>query len=346
MSASHEPGQLVPTSERPFIFYHARKSGGSSIRSAIHKRMSEADPAAATWLPCYEGVKCTAYFPTDPTIHYSVIGGHVYRAMVDRWWRSGGLPRARPGQRPRPSIDGGVHRRAPACFVMLRETASRVASCWDYRLVAGLRRRLDDGRARPPGTMSTNTTLLAPRGERTPGGVSPTVRAYSATPAAQLDALLPHAYSIYNEGCNHETARLIAAVGIDEARVNTLTSGIDHLPEALGALGDVLEQLPKCVIGVIERCDETMRNLHLHLPWLAPYYNCSRPPKPPCNASGLSLLYRGEMNMMCAPTSPVDAAEDARRRRVVYRHNAVDELAYAFANRLLDSQLSAGDGSQ
>eukprot|EP00965_Chrysotila_dentata_P167041 5515808-Pleurochrysis_carterae.AAC.1 len=77
-----------------------------------------------------------------------------------------------------------------------------------------------------------------------------------------VEAVLAGARSKFAEGCNNEAARMFASVGGDESLVNTLTSNGDKKwrCEALPALGDVLSHTSRCVVGVLERCADTMAN--------------------------------------------------------------------------------------
>jgi hypothetical protein len=313
--------QMSPGPQSLFTFFHMRKSGGSMIREAVYRAAQRL--GARSFIPCYPTnlgaatrIECDTYAPplvAQSAPHsrqrpYDIVGGHIFRPLLEKWewrWRSTLKPDSNL-----PFVQSQLAPQTPACLTVIREPLARVESCWNYRFVHG--RDID-------------TSV---------GGATAEFKLFHLMDPASLDKLLPHTYSRYGEGCNNEAARLLASIGPEETRVNQLNllnmSSPDQ-PAALGALSDVLQQLSKCVVGVLERCQATMVNLRAHLPWLAPEYDCTS-----TNVSA-NVLNRGE----ALPPDRKSTANWARLAAVVRRHNALDEIAYGFTNQLLTAQLNA-----
>ena len=86
--------QLVPSHEWPFVFFHLRKAGGSTVRRALDDAAKAAK--VDSFVACQGGVSCTTWGPY--TDHHDgkgpdVIGGHFFAPLVDRWasqrWKDG-----------------------------------------------------------------------------------------------------------------------------------------------------------------------------------------------------------------------------------------------------------------
>eukprot|EP00316_Scyphosphaera_apsteinii_P023901 CAMPEP_0119314860 /NCGR_PEP_ID=MMETSP1333-20130426/34069_1 /TAXON_ID=418940 /ORGANISM="Scyphosphaera apsteinii, Strain RCC1455" /LENGTH=340 /DNA_ID=CAMNT_0007320059 /DNA_START=109 /DNA_END=1131 /DNA_ORIENTATION=- len=299
----------IPGPGRLFVFWHQRKAGGSTMRKALLDAAQNISMGA--FIPCYNGTACDTYAPPDPSIigygmrPYYILGGHLYRSYVERWdwlWHI----RENEGNHPFSQLAQGHADAAPLCFTQLREPVSRVESCWNYRMVAGQRRN-----------QLTNLPLFHEMEEH------------------ELDRLLPNMFSMWGEGCNNEAARVLSSVGMDDARVNrlNLSKASPMVTVGLGALHEVLHELPKCIIGVLERCEDTMANLRAHLPWLARAYDCNTQVM---NTGAMFLPRNGSL-----PPDRKQTPHWARLAAVVHRHNVVDEVAYRFANKILDMQLGA-----
>ena len=90
-----------------------------------------------------------------------------------------------------------------------------------------------------------------------------------------------------------------------------------------------LEHMQRCVVGVLERCDETAEALAHFVPFLSGHFNCSL------------VLNRGPPSSTPGAAdraSPPEALGDAQRA-VVERENALEIRLYAAANAMLDAQL-------
>ena len=62
-TASLPQVQLKPTVDRPFIYIHQRKCGGSSVRDAVFGGAAALGLNASTFIPCYQDVPCETVEP-------------------------------------------------------------------------------------------------------------------------------------------------------------------------------------------------------------------------------------------------------------------------------------------
>ena len=119
----------APTAARPFVFFHQRKTGGSSARRLLHAAAETAGVSKAQrYVACYDGLTCETYSPPEASsgAGYALLGGHLYHPAVEKYlfWSSNGV-HASLAPAP-PTYD---------CLTIHRATADRVASCWNYRFV-------------------------------------------------------------------------------------------------------------------------------------------------------------------------------------------------------------------
>ena len=152
--------QRVPSHEWPFVFFHLRKAGGSTVRRALDDAAKAAK--VDSFVACQGGVSCTTWGPS--TDHHDgkgpdVIGGHFFAPLVDRWasqrWSTG---------RHAAFLANSTTTNAPACFVLLRQTVPRVKSCWNYRFIQTMGQSL---RHKLPGVRSFGNTSAAEIGRTT-----------------------------------------------------------------------------------------------------------------------------------------------------------------------------------
>ena len=272
-----------PTLQMPFVFMHQRKAGGSSMRSVLVHAAQQNN--LTYWVPCYNKIGCENYDPpVDGTAKkFAVFGGHMYWSGVEK-----ALGTAR-GKRPH--LDSNV---PFECYTSFREPLSRVASCWDYR---GFRAFAGD-----------NISAITP---------------------AKFHEYLAEGMNSYDEGCNNEPLRLMSDSGRAEEKVNKLTSGTGREPwcdadgwalDAAATLERTLAHLTEhCVVGVLERCEDTKASVEFFFPWLAASFDC-----------GVHLnKYSGSAH------SDLTRSEEAE----IKHQNRLEYMAYDVANRLLDAQL-------
>jgi len=292
----------MPSYHRPFIFFHQRKAGGSSVRKTLHAAAAELKLPFA--IPCYGGLNCNTYDP--PLAGKAVVyGGHYYwpsflKMLGQREWTA---PTEFPSKL---SFD---------CLTIFREPASRVRSCWNFRMT------------------------------KSPG--------FDTLSAADLKERLPHAMSKFAEGCNNEALRILSDSGAAEEVVNELTAAttgllssndddLDDLDDyshlvgpggenrswaigAVGVLARTLEHQQRCVVGLLERCEATELAVRFFFPW---YHTFS------CDVHA-NTGYRSGGGPFRVDDMPRDVVEE------ILRENALDSFAYQAASAMLDAQLAA-----
>ena len=296
--------QNLPTPDRPFVYYHLRKAGGSSLRRALSAAASRL--RVASYLPCLGGVPCEKYAPPIERVdqqgarRYAILGGHFNKADVSRWHQM--FNEANVSRWHQISSGGGSQRR-PGCLVMLRRTVERVTSCWNFRFVQ---------EAREHGFEDVHN-MADP---------------IQDTRLDELNATLASRRSSYGEGCNNENLRVLSAIGRDESIVSELTSSTSGWSRfAIPALDDALGQLSQCVVVALERCEETMLVLRHFLPWLVSSYDCKSASVEGRNAGRVP---RGRLS---------DGA-----KQIIEDQNALDTRVYAFGLKQLEMQLRLING--
>ena len=292
----------APSPSRPFVFFHQRKAGGTTMRSLIATTAQKL--GLHFFLPCFARVSCETYEPpqgkSDMVKQVSVLGGHLYwpaleksleiNKVIDSHWKI-----QQPGKE---GASPSSYARAPFdCFTSFREPVSRVVSCWNFRFV-----QPSMGANQLPLVSGMNTT--------------------------EIDRNLNYGASAQFEGCNNEPLRLLSDFGRAEKDVNTLTAGTGPYVDSNGweygataALLSTLEHMQQCVIGVMERCEETKLVLDFYLPWLGRNFKCS--------ATHLNV---GKVSSRSNLLSEEQIAE-------VKRLNELEVMTYTVANAMLDKQL-------
>ena len=107
---------------------------------------------------------------------------------------------------------------------------------------------------------------------------------------------------------------LLWCVQSDESQVNALTQ---ENPIAPGLLDETLSRMSHCVVGMIDRCSETMELFSFFLPWMR--YNCT---------ANEDRIWDTRVKGL-----PEDVAK-------AFLHvNALDEHVFQFGSKLFDAQL-------
>ena len=107
--------------KEPFIFFHQRKAGGTSIRENLHKASRKLD--LKSFIPCYNQVKCNVYSMGHDQA-YALYAGHF------KWGMQSDLARFHASARE-----------SFSCASNFREPASRMESCLYFRFGAKLGER-------------------------------------------------------------------------------------------------------------------------------------------------------------------------------------------------------------
>ena len=120
--SSLEPLEM-PTPMTPFVFFHLRKTGGSSIRDMLYNASHQMN--LTSFLPCYGNVSCKTYFlPPDEKI-FSLYGGHLFYDDV----------RNTLNLRREENYSSFPSTNTFSCLTVIRPTVERVFSCWNFRML-------------------------------------------------------------------------------------------------------------------------------------------------------------------------------------------------------------------
>ncbi|CAB9510293.1 expressed unknown protein [Seminavis robusta] len=294
---------LVPSMERPFIFFHQRKCGGTTLRDQIHIAAKKA--SAPFFIPCYpnasnpkkppEFVHCQTYYtPQVSDIRYLpnkqipiVYGGHFfYPSFQKTLYLFHNTPHNVPTIEP-PRMANFT------CLTIFREPIARIQSCWNYRMI-----QKNYG----------NDDIIN----------------FASIPAIYMKQNLTTAMNKYGEGCLNEPMRIFSDYGDDEFIVNRLHE--PHLADmANHATKQTLSRIADhCVVGVVERCNDTRAAIVKYIPFLEPYIN-------ECSGGGERLnsgvVSKGEL--------------DEEQLEVLRELSWYEDEVYQEANRILDAQVES-----
>lgn len=327
VAALHAAPHGPPSRRAPFVFFHLRKSAGSMVRRYLHREAHKRQ--LRTFIPCH-GVPCQTYRlgPTRPRPVPAIIGGHFYYAGVQqalRWAANG----------PRPLLDATAESNF-SCFTVLRAPVSRVESCWNFRLEK-------HGAAKPfamltaaevaqylPSAMDSygsgcnNEALRIFAGARMAaeaGGAGRKGRARHGVARSSAGlrmlrtALYPHTHTLPPPNWS------FSDMGEAELQINTATAAS---PGAPFMLQSALRNMRQCVVGVLERCEDTADVMRAAFPWL---------PRLPCDTR--ANVYGAKMER-----GGSNRTLDAGVEREVRMQNRLEESAYRFANAMLDAHLT------
>ena len=254
-----KPVSQVPTRSRPFVYFHLRKAGGSTIRQELMHSAKVPQALGGPglqpddiWIPCYHQVHCQSYLIPSYQV-YSLYAGHLYYTDIQNRlnFREGpteGLPAYL-----RPNVAIPPSEPQFDCVIQFRATIDRVGSCWNFRFGQG---------------------LSFDRAQKLADNLSP----------AEWDIFLPKLYSRYREGCNHENVRVLSDI-VDEVQVNVLTSSwhhtnhthsdsslyapqqdVCHLQQQLDLM---MNRLSQCVVLISDQCEQNKIILQHYVPWFS-----------------------------------------------------------------------------
>lgn len=219
-----------PSENKPFIFFHQRKAGGSTFRQFLYDAANNL--GARSWIPsCRFGPIPCAVFALPTHAKFAVYGGHfrymeAHKNFVVTNFKTFLQNKRKPKHKPF------------TCLVTARPTLDRVVSCWNYRFIQELKLEAKEYHA-------TSMT------------------------ASQWDELLPTAFSKFNEGCNNEFIRNFGDIQ-DEIVINSMKPTGEEKYDllALRELNNVFERISNCVVTTLPKCDEGLEVIGYFLPWL------------------------------------------------------------------------------
>jgi hypothetical protein len=229
----------TPSVKSPFIFFHQRKCGGSTLRSVIFNRTIETN-ISPQWIPCFKQ-DCIPY-SLPPLETQAVYASHFNYGTLLHLMREN--RRVEVSELVNNTLANGtgikIHslnddEEFGSCLTNIRSTISRVVSCWNFRMVQ----------------------------ERIGTGLDP------LPPANKLSAqdwanLLPKSYSDYSEGCNNEIFRTFG-ITPDETYINTMT--LNHASFS-HEFSTAAKHMSKCVIVMPERCEDSNKIISHFFPWI------------------------------------------------------------------------------
>ena len=202
----------TPTPERPFAFFHFRKTGGQQLRLSIGKDAIAHN--VSYFIPCWNNVPCEPYAPPSQILtstehevpagapRYSILAGHLSYSSVERWlYASTGPHGPKIWRRQSNRIGEGSKRhgsRELTCLVMMRPTVDRVRSCWNYRLV--------EENERWHSIETSKSTLRNSTRAR--------FQPVHKISGAEAKRVLPLVRDIFGDSCNNEALRVLSPIGV------------------------------------------------------------------------------------------------------------------------------------
>ena len=228
--------------DAPFVFFHIRKAGGTSLRQEIFNVLRSKNRVSSAWIPCYYPRACVPYSWPPANEHKGVYASHLnYMTLVELLREDARLSVKSINHDV--ILDSGkiVASRSindekifSGCITNLRPTVSRVVSCWNFRMVQT-------------------------------GGSNKMPTANQLSPH-DWDILLPESYDNYSNGCNNEIFRIFGDSGADETFANTITS--DN-PSFLHEFNKAAKHLSECIIVMSGRCEDSNKVMSHFVPWLS-----------------------------------------------------------------------------
>ena len=296
----------LPSIERPFVFFHNRKCGGTTLRAAISTAARRHNMTNNTlWIPCHDGVKCDNFDNIPSESYRSIYASHInYEDVVRARRRVNYTKIARKkdfiGQmilssgRNATYYNLNNHHQHFSCLTNIRDTVSRVVSCYNYRF-------LQNGNRMASWEMPNTTEMTAD----------------------DWTVLLSQAYDRYSGGCNNEMLRTFGSLN-DERMINTLTR---NSPFFESELRRATGRMAQCIIVDLDRCKESNAVLRYYLPWLG---------------NGLDLCSKRQ-NVGLRDRDPHIQKGSAG---AILTLNEFDEAMFQFGTQLFEYQLQNAMGSK
>jgi len=243
----------TPMQWRPFVYFHTRKCGGSSVRSIVYEMAQRANITDNNlWIPCFGHRPCVPFSLPDPKQDAVIYGGHLNFMHMTNIMREVKERQNLLQETGTLSLENGenvtYHKLEDSypvfdCVTTIRPTVKRVVSCWNYRF------NLPN---KPKGF-----PLLPRSNELEP---------------QDFANLLPKAYDQYGGGCNNEMARVFGS-SVDETHINTLSPSD---PRFVQELDNIASRISKCFILRVDRCEDSNKIIEHFIPWMRGTDMCSR----------------------------------------------------------------------
>eukprot|EP00930_Biecheleria_cincta_P055461 TRINITY_DN41778_c0_g1_i1.p1 TRINITY_DN41778_c0_g1~~TRINITY_DN41778_c0_g1_i1.p1 ORF type:complete len:467 (+),score=39.79 TRINITY_DN41778_c0_g1_i1:46-1401(+) len=222
--------QREPLPSTPFIFYHLRKCGGSSLRRTLHRSVLQRN--ATDFIPCEtKGVPCSTYSldmwsSKEELTSVSVAAGHF----------SWGTLQTYLNQQSR--VPAGIvrqkQRHNTACFTQLRLPIARILSCYNFRFLQESRYSIFGNRS---------------------------LHDFSKR---ELRDVLHLGKDQYGHGCANEIVRIFSGYTDENEILDLHMNSVEAQAIALGTK----RHLNMCVIGLLEDQLATRAILSHFFPWI------------------------------------------------------------------------------
>lgn len=324
-----------PSSSQPFVFFHMRKGGGTTLRSIISQSVvgrgvsqdildtnitntntnytSSKITRIDAWIPCMTPRQCVPFsLPPPGDKAYAIYAGHLNYAHMSQ------VVRERNTILPRWSAKDWTTQsfQNPTAG---NETEDNTTTITTHN-VTYLSLRDDYSSRRTFGSCLTNLRPTINRVQSCwnfrfirKGWTIP--QASNAT-AEEWNTLLPEAVDVYGNGCNNEIARIFGR-SQDEALVNRFSINTVGAHYFVDELDTVLARMARCVMLRVDRCQDSSIILRHYLPWI----NTTKL----CTTHALKSHRSKDLRAGAAT--------------VILEHNAFDELAFRFGDALFEAQL-------
>lgn len=294
--------QQLPSPDEPFVFFHMRKGGGSSVKTLIFRSVEKYK--LDHWITCKGKNPCIPFSmpwydqrnPRKAVYVGHLNWSHMAQLMRETIKRQPTIITNRTfvidDQRERTDfynsieVDNDRLRTFGTCLTNLRPTVSRVVSCWNYRFV----------------------TLKLSRMMEIPGASNATIEEWKI--------LLQEAVDFYGNGCNNEMYRIFGSTQ-HEKYVNQLSIETYGPTHYLDELETVLGRMANCVMIRIDRCKDSITILQHYLPWI--------------DVGNLCGTHNNEGSLSKVITDEA--------RNVILAQNSFDELVFNFGEELFEAQL-------
>lgn len=251
--------QPLPSPEAPLVFLHVEKTGGSSMRKYLWHAAGRLGLGSV--VPCHGGMHCLDSLTGLGALglrvlaNVSVVAGHYSWGVwqdLSSWGGGRGRRSPREGDETAEEGDEGEGEDHPACLMMMRHPVDRAVSYYYQRcyMIADC-----PGFGRPLASLTSeelwSLVLYDRQGAvREGGGVT-----------------------VLDEGMSEAYCRALAAekqtTGVAGQALLDLGSNFSW-PLSGEGRRRALRRAGRCLVGSIDRWDDTTRALRLWLPWLAP----------------------------------------------------------------------------
>eukprot|EP01038_Epipyxis_sp_PR26KG_P007909 gene7909-10736_t len=235
--------QIIPTTYNPFVFIHTEKTGGSTLREYISRSAEERK--LETIIPCHGGIHCVTFDINSNLTskeNTSVVAGHF------NWGIWNKLPQCSNDHNSNNNESNNSSNKClPSSLVMSRHPINRAISfyyerCYRDKNSIGFGRRINDLTVKELEDISMFTR--------------------------KAEISKDNEHMIIDEGMENAVCRTMAA----QKKTSGLIMGVDELvipPPLDNKFTEIaINNTKHCVIGVLERWDETIEVINHWFPWI------------------------------------------------------------------------------